>query len=100
MTDIEDRRNELVSKLKNLDDTDPFEFVNSLEDTNDPAFVYEDGSDEDSIIYHMLHITITEDSYSVKYSVKDDDSIINIKQEFIEDPEDIVDYILNQVDQY
>lgn len=100
MTAIEDRRNELVSQLKDLDDIDPFEFVSSLEDTNDLAFVCEEGSDKDSPVYHILNITITEDSYSVKYSIKDDNNIINIKQEFLEDSEDVVDYVINQINQY
>lgn len=100
MTANKNRRDNLVSQLKDLDDTEPFEFVYSLENTNDLLFVSEEEYGEDSSIYYILNITIKENSYSVKHNIKDDNNIINIEQEFLEDPEDVVDYVINKINQY
>jgi hypothetical protein len=82
--------------LQNLEDTvhtkDKFYFVESLKNSGEPLYI---AKDED--ILHLILIKIYSDSYSVKYSVKDKNDIMNIDQVFIDEPEDTAQFINKKI---
>lgn len=86
-------KNILLDKLENIVKTDnEFYFVKSLKNSGEPLYIAKDDG-----VLHLVQIKIYTNSYSVKYSVKDNNSIINIEQKFINNPEKTAKFINNKI---
>lgn len=91
----DEKRDVLLKNLENIVETeDKFHFVESLKNSGEPVYIAKDEN-----ILHLILIKIYRDSYSVKYSVKDEDNIINIDQKFIVKPEKTAQFINEKIDE-
>ena len=93
MSSIKEMRRVLENKLRdNVNTSDNFKFIEELDDFNEFLYVADDDK-----TYHMLIIKTYEDNYSVKYSIKQEKEVMNIDQEFIENVDEVVDYINDKI---